>query len=265
MRTRDPPGRVPRLYDRQDARRYDCADNVGMLRRMASVASEALLFADMREQLLVSLVQLIAMPLKQSFQVNSNDLGTAVARKLLAVVAGFLAVAFVGCDKSPGPPPPQPQPSVRTAQAQPSARAEDVPAAPAPQRVETVAAPNRPVQSPELPAESKLPFYELRMRQNDLMAMERGWHSNETPPATFVADGEIFEGVKVGYRGAFARSWSKKPLKIFFNKDKLFQGKQRINLNSCWRDAAYIREHLAYEIYAACGAPASKTHMCASM
>jgi len=32
VRTRDPPGKMPRLYGRQDARRYDCADNFGMRR-----------------------------------------------------------------------------------------------------------------------------------------------------------------------------------------------------------------------------------------
>jgi len=30
VRARDPPGKMARLYGRQDARRDDCADNLGM-------------------------------------------------------------------------------------------------------------------------------------------------------------------------------------------------------------------------------------------
>jgi spore coat protein H len=99
------------------------------------------------------------------------------------------------------------------------------------------------------------------MDTKDLAALERSAHSNETCPATFIADGEVYERVKVRYRGAWARSWPKKPLKIFFNDDKPFQGQRRLNLNSGWRDPAFVRETLAYHIYAVCGAPASKSRM----
>ena len=67
--------------------------------------------------------------------------------------------------------------------------------------------------------------------------------------------------VEVRYRGDWARSWPKKPLKVFFPKDKEFEGQRALNLNPNWRDPAFIREQLSYHIYAACGAPASKTRM----
>jgi hypothetical protein len=46
----------------------------------------------------------------------------------------------------------------------------------------------------------------------------------------------------VRHRGQWARSWPKKPLKIFFNQDKLFEGHGSLNLNSGWRDPAFVRE-----------------------
>jgi spore coat protein H len=91
--------------------------------------------------------------------------------------------------------------------------------------------------------------------------MERSAFSNETVPAIFAANGEVYEGVRVRYRGAWARSWPKKPIKIFFADDKPFEDYDRLNLNSGWRDPALVRECLAYRIYAACGAPASKAQV----
>src|SRR5256885_2445066 len=102
---------------------------------------------------------------------------------------------------------------------------------------------------------SKLPAYELTIGQKELAAMERTAYANETYPATFIANGHVFKDVKVRYRGQWARSWPKKPLKIFFNHDDLFEGQRCLDLNSAWHDPAFIREHVAYEVYAACGVP----------
>jgi spore coat protein H len=110
-------------------------------------------------------------------------------------------------------------------------------------------------------ARSKLPVYELKMEPKDLAALERSAFSNQTVPATFVANGETYPGVTVRYRGAWARSWPKKPLKIFFQKDKPFQGHHCLNLNSGWHDPALLRECLAYHVYKACGAPAPESRM----
>jgi spore coat protein H len=63
------------------------------------------------------------------------------------------------------------------------------------------------------------------------------------------------------YRGDWARSWPKKPLKIFFEKDKDFDGQHVLNLNPNWRDPAFIREQFAYSIYDVCGVPAPSTRM----
>lgn len=103
------------------------------------------------------------------------------------------------------------------------------------------------IQGPRV--ESQLPVYRLMMDQQDLMQMHTSARSNRTYPATFVFDGKVYDQVRVRVRGAFARGWPKKSLKIIFNKDKLFRGESRINLNSGWRDPAFIREHMSYRIY----------------
>jgi spore coat protein H len=117
---------------------------------------------------------------------------------------------------------------------------------------------------PEVPAElarQAIPVYDLRMAASDIQKMAANAFSDETLPGVFVGEGLTFENVKVRHRGAWARTWPKKPIKVFFEKEKPFRGSSRLNLNSCWRDPAFIREHLAYELFAACGVPSPKSRM----
>ena len=190
-------------------------------------------------------------------------------------VLGALAVlvSVIGCGKPEAPPPPSRKPLAVT-------RPSTLPAKPTPPvdiRVQnppvirevplagnSATAETRvvsPAAAEQRPEDSKLPFYELRMDAKEIMALERSAFTDQMHPATFIADGEVYENVKVRYRGAFARNWPKKPLKIFFNDKKLFHGQSHLNLNSGWRDPAFIRETLAYMVYAMCGAPASKSRM----
>jgi spore coat protein H len=91
--------------------------------------------------------------------------------------------------------------------------------------------------------------------------MERNAFSDNTQPATLIIGGEDYGYVRIRFRGEWARSWPKKPLKIFFSRDKPFHGHRSVNLNSAWRDPAFIRETLAYHVYAECGAPASQSRL----
>lgn len=182
------------------------------------------------------------MSFEQTFLVLRHTL-----RVSIAVLFGVISLALAGCGQQQELPAPARQPSLDNRQALISASepaATELPAS---------------VQG-NLPG-NKLPVYELRMAPRDLTSLERSAFSNDTVPATFVANGKVYEGVKVRYRGAWARSWLKKPLKIFFPDDKPFEGQRRLNLNSCWRDPAFVREDLAYEIYEACGVPASRSRM----
>ncbi len=126
---------------------------------------------------------------------------------------------------------------------------------------------NRPVAQ-ELPPEAEqslanctLPVYELKMNPGDLRSIETQPFGNATYPATFIADGKIYSGVKVRARGSWSRSWPKKSLKIQFDHQAPFQDRNRLDLNSGWRDPAFVREVLAYHVYAACGVIASRAQV----
>jgi len=105
-----------------------------------------------------------------------------------------------------------------------------------------------------------LPVYNLKIAPEEWTKLQRAPGSDDRHPAQFIAAGREYS-VKIRYRGDWARSWPKKPLKVFFEKDHEFEGNHVLNLNPNWRDPAFIREQLAYHIYAACGAPCSRTRM----
>src|SRR4051794_7234658 len=115
--------------------------------------------------------------------------------------------------------------------------------------------------APALAETEKLPVYELKMGAKDLEQLESSESKTNTFPATFMANGVVYENVGVRFRGEWARSWPKKPLKVIFKPEKPFEGHHSLNLNSAWRDPGFVRETLAYYVYAACGVPASKSRM----
>ena len=106
-----------------------------------------------------------------------------------------------------------------------------------------------------------LPRYELQIAAAELDALESNPYSNDTHPATFKAGGKVYTGVKVRVRGSWSRSWPKKSLKIEFNHDTPFEGHHSLNLNSGWRDPAFVREPLGYYVYELCGVPAPRSRM----
>jgi len=99
------------------------------------------------------------------------------------------------------------------------------------------------------------------MAPADFEAVENNGFSNDARPAVFRAGGKVYKGVKVRVRGSWSRSWPKKSLKITFDHDSPFEGHHSLNLNSGWRDPAFVREPLAYHIYEVCGAPAPRSRM----
>ncbi len=111
------------------------------------------------------------------------------------------------------------------------------------------------------PVQTKLPLYSILMEPRDLQALQRNFRSNQLYPAAFIANGEVYDRVLVRHRGDWARTWPKKAWKIVFRKDRPFGKKQRLNLNSAWRDPAFIREPLAYEIYQMAGSLSLRSKM----
>jgi spore coat protein H len=200
-------------------------------------------------------------------------------RVVACLVLGFLGVVLSGCDRpqSQSPPPPArraapPRPAPRSARPAPAPgglpqRAIDTRFArsPAelvrsdPHAVPEAAAGTNWIQS--RPAGCRLPFYQLKIAPEDLTRLQRYPRENERFPATFTAGAEIFDGVGVRDRGDWARSWPKKSLKLFFDRGQLFEGQKTLNLNSGWHDPAFVREPLAYHVYAAAGVPAPRSRM----
>ena len=109
--------------------------------------------------------------------------------------------------------------------------------------------------------ESKLPVYEILMDPEDLMRMDQNPRGEDLYPIAFKANGVIYNDAKIRYRGQWARTWPKKPLKIFFTDEQPFESQKRLNLNSCFRDPSFIREPLAYHIYRAAGVPAGESKL----
>lgn len=95
----------------------------------------------------------------------------------------------------------------------------------------------------------------------EVLAWERRPDSNDLHPAHLIVENHDYGYVRVRFRGEWARSWPKKPIKILFKRDRPFLAHRSVNLNSGWRDPAFVRETLAYHLYAACGVPASQSRL----
>ncbi len=106
-----------------------------------------------------------------------------------------------------------------------------------------------------------LPTYHVEIAPSDLRGLAESAYTDGTRPIRFMAGGTVFEGARLRHRGQWARGWPKKPLKVFFDAEQRFHGHRSLNLNSGWRDPAFVREVLAYHVFAVCGAPAPRARM----
>jgi spore coat protein H len=192
----------------------------------------------------------------------------------LAAVACLL-VGFLGCGRheeaapNSGQPSPEARPVARVGRippvsALPATRASEKRALQPPMTLSAsqrdVLAANGTSWLQKTPPDCKLPFYQLRIDSQDLLKLERFPRLNDTYPALFVANAKVYE-VTVRDRGDWARTWPKKSLKIFFDRENAFEGQHSLNLNSGWHDPAFVREPLAYHVYDACGVPAPHSRM----
>ena len=178
-----------------------------------------------------------------------SSLGTLVRSRRSWLVA-LVATVLIGCERH-SEPSPSPGHRVR-GQRQPAMtrRLSTEEADPEASSLAGSEAPSR---------DSKLPVYALAMEPKNVTALERNPFSNEAYPGTFSAQGGDYK-VTVRVRGAWSRGWPKKSLKISF-KDQPFQGHRSLDFNSAWHDPAFVREPLAYYVYALCGAPASQSRL----
>lgn len=109
------------------------------------------------------------------------------------------------------------------------------------------------------PVASNFPVYHLLISDANFQWLNDHIYSDDLVEATFVHNGIVYDGIGVRYRGAWARSWPKKSWKLKFNKGHYFEGQRTLNLNSCWRDPAFMREKLAYDVFKWTGVPYCET------
>ncbi len=106
---------------------------------------------------------------------------------------------------------------------------------------------------------SNFPVYHLLISSSNLQRLDSNPQSNDLVKATFIHDGDVYDGIGVRYRGAWARSWHKKSWKFKFNKGHYFQDQRTLNLNSSYRDPAFMREKMAYDVFKWAGVPYCET------
>jgi hypothetical protein len=109
------------------------------------------------------------------------------------------------------------------------------------------------------PVISNFPVYHILISDANFQWLNDHIYSDDLVEATFVHNGTVYDGIGVRYRGAWARSWPKKSWKLKFNKGHYFEGQRTLNLNSCWRDPAFMREKLAYDVFKWTGVPYCET------
>jgi spore coat protein H len=195
--------------------------------------------------------------LQSSDSFNAITCDHLLVRPIQFIIVAILTMVFAGCGRQQDAPVLAGKAALESRPPNAPLKGEREPGLPAPAMTRSAdATPGRD----KLQA-ARLPLYELKMDAKDLRALDRNPESKATHPATFIAEGQLYTNVQVRYRGEWARTWPKKPLKIFFNRDQPFQGHHSLNLNSGWRDPAFVRETLAYHVYAACGVPASRSQV----
>jgi spore coat protein H len=72
-------------------------------------------------------------------------------------------------------------------------------------------------------------------------------------PASVDLGGERWENVGIRYKGKSTRFFSKKPYRLKFPGNHLFAGREHVNLNSMYVDKSFLREKLAWDLFADMG------------
>ena len=79
-------------------------------------------------------------------------------------------------------------------------------------------------------------------------------------PAKFDYNDTIWSDVKVRYKGHANRYFPKKPIRVRFSKKHLFQKALDLNLNSMYTDKSFLREKIAWDLFANMGTLAPQAY-----
>lgn len=102
-------------------------------------------------------------------------------------------------------------------------------------------------------ADTDLPIYFLFIDNTAFKKLNP--NTNDMVEAVVAIDGQVFDKVRVRYRGAWARSWPKKNWKIRFNKGNYYNNWRSANINGEYHDRAYMREKIGYDLFEDAGVP----------
>ncbi|MBI5021456.1 MAG: CotH kinase family protein [Ignavibacteriales bacterium] len=93
--------------------------------------------------------------------------------------------------------------------------------------------------------------YSATMLNDDYrLLFTRDIFSDSLLPASFENQGNYWNDAQIRFKGHSTRYYPKKSYRIKFNKNNLFQNMQSINFNAMYTDKSYLREKLAWELYA---------------
>ncbi len=97
---------------------------------------------------------------------------------------------------------------------------------------------------------AQIPHYRLILAPAVLDSLAvRDIFSNSYLPATFNFGDSTWTDAKVRYQGKSNRFFSKKPIRVRFPKDHLFQRKEHLVLHAMYTDRSFLREKLAWDLF----------------
>ncbi|MBN1423838.1 CotH kinase family protein [Candidatus Fermentibacteria bacterium] len=101
---------------------------------------------------------------------------------------------------------------------------------------------------PMLPEDSPLPVFGIEVDPADLAILQDDPWTDTYVPASFVAEGAIYDPAGLRFRGNVGRRFTKKSYKIRL-EDELFQGRGIVNLNADYADWSLLRSALSFDLF----------------
>ena len=100
-------------------------------------------------------------------------------------------------------------------------------------------------------ANAQIPQYNVTMTPSDYnLLYTRDIFSDSLLPATFEYQGTYWNNAKIRLKGHSTRYYSKKGYRVKFASTNLFQGLGQINFNAMYTDKSFLREKLAWDLFA---------------
>ncbi len=110
--------------------------------------------------------------------------------------------------------------------------------------------------------ESPLPLVWLFISSSELSRLNANVWSDNYVRGTIAFGRDVYDHIRVRYRGGSVRDHPKKFYKVKFNRGRRWNGQKTINLNAEYPDYSRIRTHMAHALFQEIGVLASDTEFC---